>query len=606
MSNEYRRAGTFRQGGAALMIVLLFFFASSVAVVIGATAGINRELRSYQSLSQSKFSYYAAESAVEDAVYRLREDMDIGSSITIVLNGATSSATVNTIDASHKTVTAIGDANARFRTMELDISKSIDGGTFNYAAQIGGGGVTLSGSGSIIGDMIAGGPVTSSGSGSFQGNVTATAATAADASTKNETCETDQIVGDSDLSGGNQIDHAQSFVAPLSGKLTAVHLYMKRVSTPVDPTIRITTDNAGSPNTSAIASETYDRDVVDTNYTWVTVPFGTPATLTMGQTYWIVVDSGSHATRYLVWCRSNADVVAGAPKYKQTWSTGGAWTNIAGDLDYRVVFASGTSTYTGGGSGNVTGTLKADTIDNETIGGNAYYQAIDDDVTVSGTKYPGSATPPPVPMPISDSMIAQWKADAEAGGTYTGNYTHSSSGNVQFGPKKITGNLTLSGSGDFKVTGTLYVQGYVSHSGSGKFQCDPLYGTNSCVIVTDSYIRRSGSGAIQGSGTAGSYILLLTTTENCYGSGSPGPCAGSDDAIASSGSGSSVIFYSTDGQINISGSGGMNAIAGYKLIYSGSADVTYDPNLLNVIFAPDATNTDAGEWTINTWKEKQN
>src|SRR3989344_4425009 len=595
-----------RERGAALMITMIFFVAISITIVLGATTAVSRELRTYQTIAESKFAYFAAESGVEDVVYRLRNDKQLDSLVEISLNGATSTVVITTVNATHRIVTATGTAATRYRQIDLDILKP-SAGNFSYAAQIGGGGITHSGSGTITGDVSVNGPVTSSGSGSFDGDVTVTAPSPLDNITPQTTYDADEVAGDSDLSP--KIDLAQSFIAPVSGKFTKVSLYMKRNATwsgtGQNATIRVTTDSGGSPATSALASGPgMNGNFAATTYAWTDIVFPSPATLVSGQTYWVVFDAASHATRNWSWGRSSADTYwGGSAKYKSSWSTGGSWSNITGDMDFKVTLTSGSSTITGA---FITGTARADLIVSATIQGDAYYQDISGS-TVSGTSYPGSPTQSPIPMPISSSTIAQWKTDAELGGIFTGNYSHSSSDGVSFGRKKIIGNLSLSGSGDFNITGTLYVEGNISHSGGGAFQCDPAYCSSSCIVIADSYIARSGSGIIQGSGTAGSYILLLSTTENCFGAGSPGPCAGSpaEDAISASGSGESVVFYSTDGQINLSGSGTMRAIAGYRLVYSGSGSVVYDPDLLFASFAPTATSSAEGVWTINTWRERR-
>ncbi|OGZ08684.1 MAG: hypothetical protein A3D65_01230 [Candidatus Lloydbacteria bacterium RIFCSPHIGHO2_02_FULL_50_13] len=588
------------------MITLLFFMAISATIVVSATKAVSRELRTYQNIAESKFAYFAAESGVEDVVYRLHSSKKLGSTATIGLNGATSTIAITTTSGSHKAVTATGTAATRYRQLDLDISKS-GSSNFSYVAQIGGGGITHSGSGSFVGNVSVNGPVLSTGSGSFNGNVTVTATSPADTSAIQTTYNANEVAGDSDLAPKN--DLAQSFVAPISGKLTVVSLYMKRNATwsgsSYNATIRITADSGGSPATTALASGPgMNGNFAATTHAWVNTVFSSPATLTEGQTYWIVFDAASHGTRNWSWGRSNANLYgSGVAKYKNSWSTSGSWSDITGDMDFKVTLTSGSSTITGA---FITGTARADSITSSTIQGDAYYQNISGS-SVSGTSYPGSPTQSPIPMPISSSTIAQWKTDAESGETYVGNYSHSSSDPTSFGPKKITGNLSLSGSGAFNVTGTLYVEGNITHSGSGAFQCDPEYGASSCIVIADSYIVRSGSGTIQGSGTTGSYILLLTTTKNCFGTGSPGPCAGSpaESAISASGSGASVIFYSTDGQINLSGSGTMRAIAGHKLVYSGSGSIIYDPNILYTVFAPTATSTAEGVWTINTWRERR-
>lgn len=104
---------------------------------------------------------------------------------------------------------------------------------------------------------------------------------------------------------------------------------------------------------------------------------------------------------------------------------------------------------------------KANFISNSTIGTDAYYNSIIN--TTAGTYHPGSPDVPDLPEPILDPVIADWEADAEAGGVLTspcpgGRYTINA--NTTLGPKKINCNfLYIESNAVLTLTGPVWVTG---------------------------------------------------------------------------------------------------------------------------------------------------
>src|SRR3989344_324893 len=99
----------------------------------------------------------------------------------------------------------------------------------------------------------------------------------------------------------------------------------------------------------------------------------------------------------------------------------------------------------------------------------AYYQFIMN-TSVSGTSYPGSADKPTTTMPISDSLIADWEAAAEAGGISdqcVGGVYKIKDVSVTLGPIKIPCDLEVSGnSTSITLAGMVWVSGNVSIANS--------------------------------------------------------------------------------------------------------------------------------------------
>jgi len=590
-----------RERGAALLITVFFFFAISTAVVIGFTPAIKRQLNTVSTYLDSKNAYFAAEAGIEDVLYRIRAELSVSGTETITMNGATATIAVSQPDAETYEIRSTGVADAFYRKIDMEVTKNVNA-SFDYAVQMGQGGITMGNNARIdatgfnSGNVYASGPVLGSAGAVIDGNVTVSSGINADNVASSTLCETDQRMGQSSPS----IDFAQSFIAGSSTPLGKVSIYLKRTGSPVDPTIRIVADNSGSPATAALASQSLNSALVSTSYTWVNIIFSSPPVLTEGVTYWLVFDGGQHNAKYWDWCRSSADAYAGgSAKYKADWSTAGAWTDITGDLNFRNYFGLGESQLD---DVSVLGTAKADTITDSTISVDAHYQLISGS-SVSGTSFPGSQTPPTVPMPLSTTTIDRWKEDAEDGGTIAGDLLIDGI-TTSLGPKLITGDLTLDNNATLNVTGTIYVLGEIVLSNNGTIRCDPTYGARSCVIITDSAIEVGNNMTFSGSGLAGSFLMFLSEMTGCLGTSGGAGCATGNSAINVNNNSANAIYYATDSAINIAQNVIVTAVIGLRLQLENNAQIVYDPLIADLTFAPNATSS-VSVWTVDTWREAE-
>lgn len=244
----------------------------------------------------------------------------------------------------------------------------------------------------------------------------------------------------------------------------------------------------------------------------------------------------------------------------------------------------------------VTGNVVADSISNCAIGGTAKY-----DTRSSCTVIGAVTTPNPdvfVPadilsLPISEAQIDVWELEAADGGSLGSQ--NWSSGIRSLGPKKIVGDLIMSGTAELVVTGILWVTGEIKLSNTSKIRLDAGYGSSSGVVMagidestTAGYIEIANSAQALGSGSLGSYIMLLSQKE---GTGS--------DAIKTSNSSAAAILYAGEGQIEISNSAALKEITAYKLEINNSATVTYESGLANNNFLSGP----GGGYEISSWKE---
>ena len=451
-----------KRGQAALIAVILMLFIM-LSAVFGASSVALKEAKVATENTRSRYSFFAAEAGIDDATYRLKRGKNLTSSFVILLNGATANVAVTT-SGSTKKIKSAGDYLGINRALSASFS-NLTGVEFHYGAQVGEGGIVMDqnsrveGGGGVPGNVYSNGSATGQSGSTVTGDFIVSTSITEDAAARSVVCNQDQIAGQANP----QIDFAQSFTPSESKPLAKVGLYIKKVGSPGDATIRITSDSSGSPAQSALASAALSSGLVGVSYGWVEATFSSPANLTSGLTYWIVLDTGRDANKYYVWCKdSGAGYGSGSPKYSKDWDDD-PWTDVSGDLNFKTYLGTGASSIDGI---VVYGTAKANTITNSKICGDAYYQTIDSsslaflnnpsnptcpDPLTPGTAFPGSSDPPPQNMPISDSNIQSWKNDAGLGGEITGDCGDNGvlgcaildNGTLTLGPKKINGNLTL-------------------------------------------------------------------------------------------------------------------------------------------------------------------
>lgn len=201
-----------------------------------------------------------------------------------------------------------------------------------------------------------------------------------------------------------------------------------------------------------------------------------------------------------------------------------------------------------------------------------------------------------VPMPISQTDIDGWKSEAAFGGTYNGSITIGSSGGI-LGPRKITGNLTVNGGGTLMVTGTIWVQGNIIVTGGGIVKLSPSLGPNSAIILSDGYVSIDGGGQFYGSGTAGSYPVIVSTSA-CPNSS---PCATNNSAIYLAGGAGAVVLNAPYGEAYINGGSAVRSVNANNVYITGGGTVTYDTGLISQSFSSGPS----GGWEISGWSEIQ-
>ncbi len=272
----------------------------------------------------------------------------------------------------------------------------------------------------------------------------------------------------------------------------------------------------------------------------------------------------------------------------------------------------------------VYGNARAHDITGSNICGDAYYTTIDasslnflnsptsptcPSPLTPGTAFSGSADPTPLAFPISSSQIQQWKSDAEVEGTINGNCGDSgapecviiNNGTLVLGPKKINGNLVLTKKQTLVVSGTLYIAGSISidSSSGATIKCDSSFGTYGCIIVSDSWVHVSNNAIFQGSGSTGSYLMVLSTLSGCNGGTETPGCTHHNGVMDFHNNATGAIFYAPYSMINLHNGVHMTELSAYKLRLDNNAVVTYEQGLASLEFSSGLT----GGWMIQSWQE---
>lgn len=585
--------------GQAMMVATVLFLVVSVTIIFGLANPILKQQRTVSNLTTSKQSYFLAEAGIENVVYKLKTGRPVASSETLDLNGSTVT-TVTTDVPGGKEVVAVGDVKEAVRKVEASIVLGT-GVSFSFGIQAGNGGLVLKKDAGVMGNVYANGDIIGTDNTSF---ITGTAF-AADTAPLVEDQTNDSGTPAYNTTFGNANgtqDFAQSFKVSATGLVMGVDLYLKKVSTPSNLTVRIVTDSNGKPSKATLASGTLSASLVSTTYGWINVPFSTNPSLTAGTTYWIVLDGSTNSSKYYQIGANNNGYVNGTGKigaYSGTWNN----TTPSGLDGFFKLYIGGVlstiDTVTIGKNG--VGNAYANEVKNSTVAGTIYCQ------TGSGNNKSCNTSlsdPSPIGFPISDANIQQWKDDSNVGIPISGDYTPAGSSST-LGPKKINGNLFLTAGHTLTLTGGVWVTGDIFVEGNAKIILDPSFGTSSGVLVADGQVHMEGNGLFSGSGQPGSYVLLLSTL-HCDGTSTTSSDTGHtcghhngaidlhDDTDARG-----VIMYAKDGQVNMHKRVKVTEIAAKKIILGEGTVLTYEQGVTNLNFFTGPS----GSWNIESWKE---
>jgi len=108
------------------------------------------------------------------------------------------------------------------------------------------------------------------------------------------------------------------------------------------------------------------------------------------------------------------------------------------------------------------------------------------------------------------------------------------------------------------------------------------------MIISDGTVSTSNSASFSGSGTTGSYMMMLTTST-------------SSSAINIANSAGTVILVAPYGTISFSNTAGAKEAIAKTINMSNSATLTYESGLANINFSSGPS----GSWEVQTWGESE-
>ena len=581
--------------GQVMLVVIVFFMSFALIISLGLINPIIKQFNLTSDIWKSKESYYVSESGIEDVIFRIKNNMTVGSSENLVLNGFDVDTSItSTLDG--KVLITESDRNGYTKKIETKIKEG-EGVSFNYGVQVGQGGFQING-GTIIGNVYSNGDITSDKSGS---EITGSAISAnsssvfVDQSNFGSFPPTNSIIfGDTN----NTQDLAQSFKVSSTSVITKLGLFLKKNDDPSDISVKIVKDKLGSPSPDSVdllSSGLLNASLITTNYGWIDVFLSPNISLDKDSIYWIVLDMSKYSANknYVIGATLDSSYLDGTVKIGKH---GSGWSNSGYDSYFNI--------YLGGTFGKIAGLdsskkikigsedtdlAYAHIIEYTDISGDARCQIGIGNNKTCDTSYPD---PSQISYPISDSNIEKWKEDAVSAGEEFGNRGISS--DVSLGPIKINGNLDISGNGVLTVTGTIWVTGNVVIGGSGSIKLVSGYNANSGMIISDGKIILSGNGTINGSGQNGSYVLMITTSD-CPLS----PSCNNENAITVTGSGGAVILNAQKGTINFNGSADARGVTADKIIMTTGSRITYESGVAN----PNFSSGPSGGFNIESWRQ---
>ncbi len=534
---------------------------------------------SSQAISKTQ-AWHIAEAGIDKALSELNTGSSFSGESDVALNEGTYTTTITSIDSNNKQIISTGyipnSTNPIAEvTVKVNVSIDLSAVAFNFGVQIGEGGLTMANNSTITGNLYSNGNV--SGTGTITGDATVAGG---GSPTLDQQCTTNSGAFAFNPSGRN--DAGQKFTPAISGSLTKISLYIKKNGSPSNATVRILTDNSGTPSRTQVGgSGTITSSTVSGSYSWLDVTFATNPSLTSGTAYWLLVDSaGSTTNYYSIGVDADDSCSNGTSKYSTNWNASPpVYTAFNKDFNFKTYMGGATTSLSGL---TINGNARANSLLTCSIGGDAYY-ASTNTCSVGGTSNSGVADSPQQAMPISQAQIDDWETTAESGGTIAG---YTMTGTTTLGPKKITGNLTISGT--LYLTGPIWVTGNITMTNNAVVYVHSSLGNTGTVLIADDpsdpaggKVSMSNNVIIAGNGNPDSFPLVLANSN-------------ANDAMTISNNVAGAIFYVPNGRADVSNNGGGNQITAYALHLNNNASVNYVTGLADTTFS----NGPGGAWAI--------
>lgn len=578
MNNTYNT----KQRGQVVMITTVMFLVISLAVLAGVVMPTSNQIRSVSEQSRAKQGYLAADSVNEEAFYRLNHGYAVNSVSLPFSNNVSASAQVTDVNSTTKQITTTGTDGETTRSAKSVFSEG-EGYSFNYGLQLGNGGITMSNSATINGNVYANGNISGANSAQITGSATAAAVSNTVPEITNGTSTPTSGI-DIGRTGTALTEVAQSFVMSTSTPVLRLSVNLKKAGSPTNLTMRIMTNSSGSPsNTQKGPDIIIPASSVGSSFGWIDVYPSSQISLTSGSTYWLkLVSAGTSASNYYSIATTTNAYSSGLIKTK---AGSGSWTAFSPSSqdEYFEIYTGNASSISGmtiGGSAN------AFSVTGSSVTGNLYCQTGSSNNKSCNTS---QALPSTLAFGVTSSNIDDWITDASSGQTLNSSLNLSNhEATTTSGALKINGSLNLSNDAVMTLGGPLYVTGSINLANNAIIRLASSFGSgDSFVVFGDGVgsdaVNTSGSGQFKGSGTSGSYIVVASKA--------------GDFNIANSGG--SVVIITLSGTANFSNSATAKSVTAYRMTMANTSSLNYESGLADINF----TTGPSGSWSVDSWSE---
>ena len=145
-----------------MIVAVVFFAVISLTVILGTAPQVVRQINTVDNFRDSRESFAITQALNEDIVYRIKNNINVPSTVTINIGTASSTATIVNTGSLTKQVISTGNDNNLFRKTKTDLVIG-SGASFHYGVQSGEGGFDLSNNTIVYGNVYSDGPVTGTG-----------------------------------------------------------------------------------------------------------------------------------------------------------------------------------------------------------------------------------------------------------------------------------------------------------------------------------------------------------------------------------------------------------------------------------------------------------
>lgn len=155
-------ADTNSQYGITSLITIIVILSISALVVGSFSLNTANNISSQKNTLKSFGSYYASESALEDAVLRIKKGLSLPQPTPQPIGGSNVTVNISSVGASTKTISAVSAYGDIYRSTQAT-TVLISGRTgFSYGAQVGEGGLTMQNNTKVDGNVFSNGPIVGS------------------------------------------------------------------------------------------------------------------------------------------------------------------------------------------------------------------------------------------------------------------------------------------------------------------------------------------------------------------------------------------------------------------------------------------------------------